>query len=201
VIDYFESNGLGAPQIIQEALPEYLSEPSERALQLLAIGRPRPYRYGMHFFPHDIGVREWGGGAKTRVQTLIELGIPAHQIHKGVQQGPADRINAVREVLPTMRFNTGPVGQPAETAAQKRVRAGLNRARRYSRRFNDAMKTFTTVAAHDVNSHGADALGEWAINAELRAPKPAPVKPVVAPYGHTLLPPPPAVSRGSKIAL
>lgn len=201
VVDYFEANGLGAPQIIQEALPEYLPEPSERALQLLAIGRPRPYRYGTHFLPHDVGVREWGGGAKTRVQTLNELGIPMHHIHRGVQQGPAERINAVREVLPIMRFNTGVLGQPATTAAQKRVRAGLNRLRRYSRRFNEAMNTYTTVAAHDVNSHGSDALGEWAVNAAVRPPKPVAPKPMEAPPGYTMLPPPPSLRRGSRIVV
>jgi hypothetical protein len=45
VIDYFESNGLGAPQIIHEALPEYLDDPIERMRQLLEIGRPKPFRY------------------------------------------------------------------------------------------------------------------------------------------------------------
>jgi hypothetical protein len=210
VVDYFEGNGLGAPQIMAECMPELLRDGAMvddvevdqafRAGQLVAIGRPRPFRYERHYPPHDVKVREWGGGAKTRVQTLVTLGIPFSTIHPGVAQGPAERINAVREILPLTRFNTGIIGKPI-SAAQKRVRAGLNRLRRYSRRFNEAMNTFTTVAAHDVNSHGADAFGEYAINAQIIAPKIVPPPKPTVPMGHTQLPPPPTYSTGRRIKL
>lgn len=198
VIDYFEANGLGAPQIIHEALPEYLDEPVDRMRQSLAIGRPKPYRYAKHFFPHDVKVREWGAGARTRIQSLMNLGMT--EIQRGANQGPEERINAVREVLPMMHFNVGEIGQQA-TPAQKRVRAGLNRLRRYSRQFNEAMNTYTTVAAHDVNSHGADAFGEWAINAQLIPPKKAQPKQPQVPFGHTQLPPPPEPASSTRIKL
>lgn len=35
----------------------------------------KPYRYGKHFAPHDIKVREWGGGAVTRFEKAHQLGI------------------------------------------------------------------------------------------------------------------------------
>lgn len=35
----------------------------------------KPYRYGKHFAPHDIKVREWGGGAVTRYEKARQLGI------------------------------------------------------------------------------------------------------------------------------
>jgi hypothetical protein len=35
----------------------------------------RPYRYGKHFAPHDIKVREWGGGAVTRYEKARQLGL------------------------------------------------------------------------------------------------------------------------------
>lgn len=35
----------------------------------------KPYRYGKHFAPPDIQVREWGGGAITRWQKAYDLGI------------------------------------------------------------------------------------------------------------------------------
>lgn len=199
VIDYFESNGLGAPQIIHEALPEYLDDPIERMRQLLEIGRPKPFRYARHFFPHDVKVREWGAGARTRIQSLMNLGMT--EIQRGANQGPEERINAVREVLPLMHFNTGIAGTQI-TSAQKRVRAGLNRVRRYSRQFNEAMNTYTTVAAHDVNSHGADALGEWAINAQLiPPPKPKVPEHPPIPQGYTALPPPPGQSSHRRKAI
>ena len=198
VIDYFEANGLGAPQIIHEALPEYLPEPADRMRQYLEIGRPKPYRYAKHFFPHDVKVREWGAGARTRIQSLMNLGMT--EIQRGANQGPEERINAVREVLPIMRFNVGVVGRPI-TQAQKRVRAGLNRVRRYSRQFNEAMNTYTTVAAHDVNSHGADALGEWAINAQIIPPKRIAPEKRVPPPGHMQLPPPPDYGTSKRMKI
>jgi hypothetical protein len=195
-IDYFEANGLGAPQIVLEALPEMLPDGTViegetvdvmvRAAQRVAIGRSAPYRYGEHFLPHDVRNREWGGGAKSRAQTLLELGMK--DLHVGVAQGPAERINAVRQVLPNMRFNTGRQGQQP-TPAQKRVRAGLN------------MNTYTTVAEHDVNSHGADALGEWAVNARIVPAKPVPPPPVKGLPGQVRLPPPPEHNTQGRIRL
>jgi len=198
-IDYFECNGLGAEQIVHEALPEYLDDPVDRMRQLIEIGRPQPFRYGAHFLPHDVKVREWGAGARTRIQSLMNLGL--REIQRGANQGPEERINAVREVLPLMHFNVGVQGQIA-TPAQKRVRAGLNRLRRYSRQFNDALNTYTTVAKHDVNSHSADGFGEWSINAQVY-PKPPASSPEVpkVPPGYTALPPPPTHSTGSRIKL
>jgi phage terminase large subunit len=35
----------------------------------------KPYRYGKMFAPHDIAVREWGGGAVTRHEKALQLGL------------------------------------------------------------------------------------------------------------------------------
>lgn len=177
VIDYYEASGVGAPQLIEEALPEYMPEKIDELRSRINLTRPRPFRYGEHFLPHDVRAREWGAGARTRVQTLVELGLNLESIRVGVQQGPAERINAVRAVLPVMRFNTD----------NPRVKIGLNRVRRYSRRYNDSLQTFTTSVLHDINSHAADALGEWAINAGLMVPKLPPAEKPKLPPGY--LPP------------
>lgn len=39
------------------------------------ILQDKPYKYGKHFAPHDIKVREWGGGAVTRYEKARQLGI------------------------------------------------------------------------------------------------------------------------------
>ena len=39
------------------------------------ILQDKPYRYGKHFAPHDIRVREWGGGAVSRYEKARQLGI------------------------------------------------------------------------------------------------------------------------------
>lgn len=187
VIDYWEASGMGAEPIVRAALPELIPDPYESQVNRLELGRPLPFRYGTHFLPHDVKVREWGGGAKTRAQTLTELGVKP--INVGVSQGPVERINAVRRVLPVMHFNK-----------TKRVMLGLSRLRRYSRKFNDAMGTYTTPV-HDINSHGSDALGEWAVNCGIFPAMPKLEAPRKAAPGETPLPPPPMPSTGSRIRI
>lgn len=174
-IDYYEASGIGAPQLVEEALPEYLQDELTRLRSMVSLGRGVPYRYGDHFLPHDVRVREWAAGARTRAQVLQGLGLA--NIHIGAQQGPAERINAVRALLPIIRFNT----------ANPRVKVGLNRLRRYSRRYNETLETFTTSVLHDINSHSPDAFGEWAINAGIKPPPTSPKEKEPLPTGY--LPP------------
>jgi hypothetical protein len=39
------------------------------------IIQDKPYKYGAHYAPHDIKVREWGGGAVTRYEKARQLGL------------------------------------------------------------------------------------------------------------------------------
>lgn len=187
IIDYYEASGLGADEIVAEAMPEFTRDLQDRVAAMIELGRETPFRYQRHFQPHDIGNREWGAGAKTRVQTLVELGISVGSIHRGVAQDPEERINAVRRLLPLCEFNQS-----------KRVMLGLSRLRRYSRKFNEALGTYVGPL-HDENSHGADAFGEFAVNCGVvPAPKAIDAKPKLPP-GAVMLPPPPEPSRGSRI--
>lgn len=154
-IDYFETSGEGVEAIVQQALPE-LVEPSKRQSD-----RVVQYRYGRHYLPHDVRVREWGGG-RSRMATLQEYGVKP--INIGVANGPSERINASRALLPMSYFN------------KETTTAGVKRLRGYSRRFNKSMETYTGPV-HDENSHGADAFGEAALNCHLtkiRVPPPSP---------------------------
>jgi hypothetical protein len=86
-------------------------------------------------------------------------------IARGVATNPSDRIQAVRRIMPIVKFHRSP-----------RVELGLKRLRRYRRKWNDALQTYTTPE-HDENSHGADAFGEYAINCGIfppATPKPKP---------------------------
>ena len=152
-IDYYETSGEGADQIVREALPELNPDALERADYLRAAGRARPFRYAQHFLPHDVKNREWGAGGRTRALTLMALGVKP--LHVGAALGAAERMNAVRALLPRMRFNRTP-----------RVMLGVSRLRRYSRKLNEALATYTRPL-HDINSHGADAFGEFAVNCSL----------------------------------
>jgi hypothetical protein len=71
-----------------------------------------------------------------------------------------DRVAAVRKLLPLTRFNNTP-----------RVQHGIKRLRRFRRKWNDTLNSYTTPM-HDENSHGADAFGEYAINCPVELPRP-----------------------------
>lgn len=163
VVDYYEVSGLGAEDIVQNALPELIPELQERAEHRSAMGRDTLYKYGLHYLPHDVKVREWGAGARTRIETLIALSVKP--IHKGAALGPEERINATRALLPFVRFNR-----------TSRVMLGVNRLRRYARKRNEQMKIWMGPA-HDDNSHGADAFGEYAVNRGKHIVTDAPVRP------------------------
>jgi phage terminase large subunit len=137
-IDYYETSGDGAELIVEDAL------------------RSKPYRYGDHFLPHDVRVREWGAGAKSRYQTLIDLGLK--NIRVGVAQGPVERINATRAILPIVSFD------------KENCALGIKRMRNYRRRKNETMGTYGGPE-HDEASHAADAFGEFAVNCSIR-PRP-----------------------------
>lgn len=173
-IDYYEVSGEGAEQIVRQALPELNPDRLEEFRCRFAIQREQPFRYGEHFLPHDVKNREWGAGGRTRALTLMGLGV--RPIHVGAAQNPAERINAARALLPKMRFNRTP-----------RVMLGVSRLRRYSRKLNDSLGIYTGPL-HDINSHGADAFGEYAVNCGLVVPKPTPEKPQEQGRGTVSLP-------------
>lgn len=150
-IEYFEASGEGADSIVRQVMPE-LGDREHLAEQLEAIRREIAYRYGTHFLPHDVMVREWGAGGRTRLQTLQGLGVKP--IRVGAQMDPADRINAARRLFPFMRFDA------------ERCAVGLDRLRNYRKRWNKSLMVYTGPL-HDENSHGADAYGEFAVNCRL----------------------------------
>jgi phage terminase large subunit len=151
-IDYFETAGEGAEAIVRAALPELIPDPAERAARLAELGRATPYEYRHHLLPHDVMVREWGAGARTRFQTLTEFGVKP--IRAGVQQNPVERINAARRLLPAVSFDA------------KRCAVGLDHLRNYRKRWNKALGVFGDPL-HDEHSHGADSFGEYAVNSRI----------------------------------
>lgn len=176
VVDYYEAEGLGAQQIVEQAMPEYAESIADGAARLIEMGRTRPFRYAEHWLPHDVRVREWGAGARQRVEVLRELGLRG--VRKGANAGPDQRIEATRQLLPTMRFHATP-----------RVRLGIKRLRNYQRRWNRQLAMWEGPL-HDENSHGADAFGEYAVNrALIAAPAPKAITPPVLEGGVRIGPP------------
>jgi len=186
IVDYYECQNLGVDDIFSEALPEYTQDERDRVAALQEIPRPNPYRYKAHFFPHDIGIREWGAGGRTRIESVIDLGVSGNSIRRGVAANPEDRVQASRRLLPVTEFN--------QTA---RVMKGVTRMRRYRRKYNELMGTYLGPLK-DGNDHGADAFGELAINCGIIPDRPKPAdKPAPAP-GQVLIPGIPEPTTGQK---
>ena len=102
--------------------------------------------YGMHYFPHDMAVRELGNGGRSRADTMQELGfkptiVPAHN--------KMDSINATRRLLDQAWID------------ETRCERGLNALRNYRREWDDRLKMFRDNPLHDWASHGSDALATF----------------------------------------
>jgi phage terminase large subunit len=139
-IGYDETSGEGPETIIPRALP-------------------KEYKYGRHFFPHDIRNRDWGAGARSRLEIVRGLGLT--NVGVGIANGPEDRIAATRKLLPLMAFDS-------------KCALGVKRLRNYRRKFNESLGVYSGPL-HDEASHGSDAMGEYAINCQIIR-KAAPVK-------------------------
>lgn len=147
IIDYYTATGQG--------LDHY-------AGVMLAKG----YAYSRHVLPHDIRVRELGSGAKTRLQTLKQLlkdpdptDEPTQRYVVVPKQPPADRINAVRAILPRCFFDE----EKCSAAPDKPEKSGIEALKQYQRLWDDDKKTFRDEPLHDWASHGADAFGHGAM--------------------------------------
>ena len=126
----------------------------------------KPYVYGRHYLPHDVEVRELTRG-QSRRQYLVGIGVKP--IHVVPASNPADRVSAVRNILPRAFFD-------AEGCA-----IGLKMLRAYRRQWNEHMGVWRAEPVHDAASHCADAIGtgvQGSKDPELEQPK---IKPFVSP--------------------
>ena len=130
-IDYYEAAG--------EGLSHYLN----------VLGS-KPYKYGSHFQPPDIRVRDLGSG-KSRYEFLRENGLRCTVV---MQLPLQDGIEAARIVLQTCRFDA------------RKCHRGLEALRQYRRQYDDARRDFRDRPRHDWTSHAADAFRMSAVNSE-----------------------------------
>lgn len=122
VLDFYESHGMG--------LEHYA-----------AVVASKPWPKGADWVPHDAKVRELGTG-RTRIETMTKLGlkprlVPAHKLEDG--------INAARQTIPRMWFNT------------PETRDGVEGLKQYRADYDEKARVFTNKPKHDWTSHRADA--------------------------------------------
>ena len=135
LIDYYENSGEGLPFYAQK-LDQWADK--------------KKYRYGEHYMPWDINVKELGTG-QTRLQTIRELGIKPKIVPK--VKDVHDRINAVRTILPLCYID------------HDNCRRGIQCLRSYRAKIDPDTKMKSTAPLHDFACHGADAMGGVAYHA------------------------------------
>jgi len=122
VIDFYEMTG--------EGLPHYAK-----------VLKDKPYIYGRHVAPHDIGVREFSTG-RSRLDIARDLGI---RFDVAPRLPIDDGINAVRVTLPRCWFDA------------TKCADGLEKLRLYRKDYDERLKAFRDRPRHDFTSHAADA--------------------------------------------
>ena len=116
VIDYLEATDHGLEWYV-------------RALQA------KPYVYGRHYFPHDIGARDWSQDGRTRLQIAESLGLrPAVVVPRG---DVGNGIQAVRTLFSRFWFD------------QAACHQGLEALKAYRREWNEPRRTWSDTPLHD----------------------------------------------------
>ena len=112
------------------------------------------YLYGFHLFPHDIKVREYAIGGRSRFEIVLSLGLGGDALIVP-DQSPADRIAGVRSVLPISWFD------------DERCELGIDALRSYHVQQSPHGATVRDAPAHTWASHAADAIGYFAMGLHL----------------------------------
>lgn len=129
VIDYYQANG--------EALGHYANVLLEKE-----------YRYGGHFAPHDIAVRELSSGV-SRLESARKLGINFERIPTNLDL--AGGIENVREMLGYCWFD------------EAKTEIGRKCLEAYRREFDEKNNCYRSHPLHDWSSHGADSFRTMAM--------------------------------------
>jgi hypothetical protein len=131
IIDFYEERGEGLP-FFARVLDE------------------RGYKYGRHYAPHDIAVREMGTG-RSRLEIARDLGI---SFRVGKKLPVEDGLHAASMIVGKCWFD------------RLACEHGLEALRHYHRAYNERTRSYRMTPVHDWSSHAADAFRYMAISIE-----------------------------------
>lgn len=142
----------------QWRLIDYHEATGEGLAYYAKILKDKGYFYGLHYAPHDIGVRELGSG-KSRYEMAKALGInfEGHIDDNGrfISAVPMlsidDGINAVRSRFSTLWID------------EKNGELFVEALTQYRKEFNEKMGDYKPSPLHDWTSHAADMIRYWAV--------------------------------------
>jgi hypothetical protein len=106
------------------------------------ILKSKPYKYGFHYFPHDIEVHELQTG-NSRKQYIESLGI--RNIRTVPKMWVMEWIDASRRMFKHCWFD------------EKKCDRGINALSSYHKDFDDKNNTYRNTPKHDWSSNSADA--------------------------------------------
>lgn len=142
IIDFMQGSGVGLPSYVAQL-------------------RERPYVYGEHILPHDVGVTELGTET-TRLATLNTLGLKNIRVLPNIAGSVREGINATRNLLPKCWFSA------------EKCEHGIKALRQYRREYDETRKVYHDVPFKDWTSHASDAFRYLAMG----MPKDQKVKPL-----------------------
>jgi hypothetical protein len=125
----------------------------------------KPYRYGLHWLPHDAKAKTLASGGKSVVEQLAE-GLDFKKLAIVPNLEVQDGIQAARRALRLCWFD------------EARCDEGLEALRQYQREWDDDKKAFREKPRHDWTSHPADAFRMLAVAWQKEEPKPKPPEPM-----------------------
>jgi len=141
VINYYENSDEGLEFYVREVLNAWKEE--------------KGYIYGSHNAPHDIEVREWGNGGKTRLESAKELGI---KFNVGPKLSIESGIESVRKILAICWFD-----EANTTKKYAGHLVGLPSLEQYRKEWDEKTEAYKNRPLHNWASNGSDAFRTLAV--------------------------------------
>ncbi len=121
--------------------------------------REKPYRYGIHWLPHDARAKTLASGGKSVIEQLGE-GLDWKKLAIVPNLDIQDGIQAARKALEHTWFD------------EQKCYEGLEALRQYQREYDEEKKAFREKPRHDWTSHPADAFRMLAVAWQAEPEKP-----------------------------
>ncbi len=134
LIDFYQTNGLSLTELI-------------------AYVKQKPYVYGEHLMPHDIGVHEFSYG-HSRLQVARNLGIEPIIANKDPEKPVltvVEGVETVKSIFPRCWFD------------EKKCKEGILALESYRKEWDDRLAKWSDKPVKDTNCHAADAFRMMAV--------------------------------------
>lgn len=155
---------------------DFFTAPGHDPDSAAAIIQSKPYRYGLHYLPHDARAKTFAAQGKSAIEQLA-----AHLTWANMRIVPnlsiQDGIQAARKAFRRCWFDVG-------------TEEGIEALRAYHREWDDERKAFRETPFHDWSSHPADAFRMLAVAWQAEPgteKKPEPRKLLVGPENEVTL--------------